>query len=289
MRYFYALALFVILVFGGCSGASDENPTITLKGDRDITLKVGQVIREPGYSAYDPQDGDITDKVQITSNLNFFKAGQYYVNYSVKDSDGNVANASRIVTITNDDIAYNNSDYIYDIPDDKTLYDLAEFVYPYQVYIEGKTSTSYVGKYDSNANIIGTYKVVYERNKNDKSIYKYIDDNLVRHDFVSLDEIVSYDNSSNLIARHQRDFFIGDSYDDGGMVCKVVENLASFDTSAVTPFLTPHYPYINVLHTNCNGLGRSVDHYYANGWGEILRVEDGVYEVSDKNSFVFTP
>jgi hypothetical protein len=289
MRYFYALALFVILIFSGCSGASDENPTITLKGDRDITLKVGQVIREPGYSAYDPQDGDITDRVQVTSNLNFYKAGQYYVNYSVKDSDGNVANASRVVTVTNDDVANNNSDYIYDVPDDKTIYDFAEFLYPYQVYINGETSTSYVGKYDSNGNNIGNYKVVYERNKNDKSIYKFIDDTIVGRDFISLDEIKSYDNSSNLVARHQRDFFVGDSYDDGGMVCKVVENLASFDTSAVTPFQTPHYPYINVLHTYCNGQGRSVDHYYANGWGEILRVEDGVYEVSDKNSFAFTP
>jgi len=287
MRYFYVLALFAILGLGGCTGASDENPTITLKGDRDITLKVGQVIKEPGYTATDPQDGDLTSQVQVTSNINFYKEGQYYVNYSVKDSDGNVANASRIVTITNQDVAYNNGDYIYDTPDDKTLYDFAEFLYPYQVFVEGQSASKNVASYDYNGNLINTYKVNFERNKNDKSIYKYIDNRLSRHDFTSLDEILSYDDLGNLVSRHQREIYTGNSYDDGGMICRVVENLATFDTATITNIQIPRYQYINVLHTSCSGQGKDIDHYYANGWGEILKVEDGRYDISDKNSFVF--
>ncbi len=285
MRFFYPLVFAILLILNGCTGASEENPTITLQGPTDIKLKVGQVIYEPGYKATDPQDGDLTDKVQVVSNINFYKPGEYYVNYSVKDSDGNVARASRIVTIANNitPSPEYSGDYRYG-DQDKNYYDFAGFGYLYQVYEEGKTSDKIVLHYDNQGNLLDQANVIFERNKNDKSIYKYINDTKVRHDFIGLEQIVSYDGEGNLYTRHKRILSTGDQYDENGLTCRVIENLATFTTSTITHISQANYPYLNVLHISCSGRGENIEHYYAQGYGEILKVKDGEFYITDKNS-----
>ena len=44
---------------------------------------------EPGYQAFDDQDGDITSKVELMGYVNSSKEGEYELKYSVKDSSGN--------------------------------------------------------------------------------------------------------------------------------------------------------------------------------------------------------
>jgi len=283
MKIFYTVLIFLALMVSGCSTASEESPTITLKGDKDIHLKVGQVIYEPGYTASDPQDGDITDKVKVTSNINFYKEGQYYVNYSVKDSDGNVARASRIVTISNsvdDNYAYNGDQY----QDDGKSYDFAEYGYIYQVYEQGKNGYKDILHYDRSGNYIDRLSLNFERNKNDNSIYRYVNNTLTNHDFIGLDEIRSYDSNSYLLSRHKRILKIGDEYEENALTCRVIENLPTFNTYTVTGIEDPSFAYLNVLHIRCNGNGEEIDHYYANGFGEILKVKDGEYYITDKNS-----
>ena len=109
--------LYTTTMFTGCGGddnnstASDgETPTITLQGDTNIEIPLGTMtIPEDGYSAFDFQDGDITDKVERSNNIDFNRAGDYEVTYSVTDSDGNVGTAIRHVKIVN-----GNSDPFYD-------------------------------------------------------------------------------------------------------------------------------------------------------------------------------
>lgn len=62
-------------------------PTIELKGEKEITLKPNEKYSEPGYIATDDQDGDITDKVEITRQK--IKDVEYEVYYVVTDSAGN--------------------------------------------------------------------------------------------------------------------------------------------------------------------------------------------------------
>ncbi|MBQ8238237.1 MAG: polysaccharide deacetylase family protein [Oscillospiraceae bacterium] len=74
-------------------------PELTLKGNASITLEVGQVYQEPGYTATDNCDGDITDRVTVTGTVNTEKAGTYTLEYTVVDSYENSASAKRTVNV----------------------------------------------------------------------------------------------------------------------------------------------------------------------------------------------
>ena len=54
---------------------------------------------EAGYYAEDICDGDITDKVQVTGDVNTSECGSYTVSYKVSDSSGNTAEAERTVRV----------------------------------------------------------------------------------------------------------------------------------------------------------------------------------------------
>ena len=74
-------------------------PIITLKGANLLTLDINTTYQEPGFSAEDNYDGNITNRVKVVNNIKLSKIGEYRVNYSVSDSSGNEANATRIVKI----------------------------------------------------------------------------------------------------------------------------------------------------------------------------------------------
>ena len=78
---------------------SDEEPTITLKGDSKVYLMVGKKYSEKGYSASDICDGELTEKVKVTNNINNSKAGNYQVTYSITDSSGNKKTIIRQVVV----------------------------------------------------------------------------------------------------------------------------------------------------------------------------------------------
>ncbi len=73
-------------------------PQIYLQGSTTITMTAGAAYPEPGYTATDNCDGDITQKVTV-SGLDRYIAGTYTVVYTVTDSYGNTAQATRTVTV----------------------------------------------------------------------------------------------------------------------------------------------------------------------------------------------
>lgn len=75
----------------------DEKPIITLEGAKEITYLINRKYQEKGYSATDNYDGDLTDKVNVTNNINFLKEGTYEVKYEVTDSSNNVSTEVRKV------------------------------------------------------------------------------------------------------------------------------------------------------------------------------------------------
>lgn len=91
-------------------------PEITLAGDSEIVLMAGEEFVEPGYSAVDRTDGDLTDQVKISANVDQYHAGTYTVTYTVRDLYGNRASASRIVKIN----AYEQPETV--IPAGKVIY-----------------------------------------------------------------------------------------------------------------------------------------------------------------------
>src|SRR5699024_12780704 len=67
----------------------DEAPVITLNDDTPIELEVGETYEEPGATAEDNVDGDITDDIEITGEVNTNKVGDYTITYTVSDAAGN--------------------------------------------------------------------------------------------------------------------------------------------------------------------------------------------------------
>ncbi len=74
-------------------------PLITLEGSAACTVQAGTCFIEPGYSAIDDADGDVTQQVTVTGEVDFYTAGTYILTYSVTDSHGNTASVQRTVTV----------------------------------------------------------------------------------------------------------------------------------------------------------------------------------------------
>lgn len=74
-------------------------PELTLNGETAMTMAHGTAYQEPGYTAMDNCDGDITGWVEINGNINVNKAGTYTITYTVTDSYDNTVTATRTVTV----------------------------------------------------------------------------------------------------------------------------------------------------------------------------------------------
>ncbi|MBN6186365.1 S-layer homology domain-containing protein [Aneurinibacillus sp. BA2021] len=82
-------------------------PIITLNGDNPIYLLQGETYNEPGYSAFDEVDGDLTDKVIVTGDtIQIGTIGTYELRYNVKNFSGNNAlEAKRTVQVVSNKLA----------------------------------------------------------------------------------------------------------------------------------------------------------------------------------------
>ena len=90
----------------GCSGDDLSTPTIVLEGDDPFIVELGGTYTEPGFTATDDEDGDISADVTVDeSAVNTSSIGEYEVSYSVSDKAGNVGTTTRIVRVvmTKDD------------------------------------------------------------------------------------------------------------------------------------------------------------------------------------------
>lgn len=76
-------------------------PTITLIGDASLTLECASPFEDPGATATDEIDGDLTDDIVVKTDPNMsFVPGVYEVAYSVTNSRGSSSEAVRTVTVT---------------------------------------------------------------------------------------------------------------------------------------------------------------------------------------------
>ena len=68
-----------------------NNPVITLNGDSVIEIYMGSTFVDPGATAYDEEDGDISNSIQVSGSVDTNTHGTYVLAYNVIDSDGNSA------------------------------------------------------------------------------------------------------------------------------------------------------------------------------------------------------
>ena len=73
--------------------------SIYLKGEKIIHIKQNGKYNDPGYLCIDSVDGDITNNIVVTNNVDVTKKGTYKVIYSVTNSTGITTIISRIVIV----------------------------------------------------------------------------------------------------------------------------------------------------------------------------------------------
>lgn len=76
-----------------------STPQITLNGEKEIKIKVGETFLDPGASATDSIDGDLTSKIIKNGTVDTNTAGEYKITYTVKNSSGKDASVTRTVIV----------------------------------------------------------------------------------------------------------------------------------------------------------------------------------------------
>jgi fibro-slime domain-containing protein len=71
-----------------CEVVVNQRPVITLVGADTMTIAYGSIFSDPGATAQDPEDGNITANIATTSTVNTAIPGTYTVTYTVSDSQG---------------------------------------------------------------------------------------------------------------------------------------------------------------------------------------------------------
>ena len=76
-----------------------EPPELALLGGESISLRPGEKFEDPGVTAIDDSDGDISSKVAAKGFVDTTCKGSYERVYDISDSYGNAASAVRTVTV----------------------------------------------------------------------------------------------------------------------------------------------------------------------------------------------
>ncbi len=70
----------------------DSTPLITLVGSKNVSVAPGAVYTDPGATAYDLEEGDLTSQIVVGGDtIDYDNAGTYHITYNVTDASGAVA------------------------------------------------------------------------------------------------------------------------------------------------------------------------------------------------------
>lgn len=85
-----------------------SGPLITLTGSKTINISPGDIFNDPGATAFDALDGDLTSYIEINGIVDSALNGSYTITYSVSDDTGNSASTSRTVVVDGQKIYMQN-------------------------------------------------------------------------------------------------------------------------------------------------------------------------------------
>jgi formylglycine-generating enzyme required for sulfatase activity len=75
------------------------NPVLTLLGDANMSQAKNSAWVDPGATASDSLDGNLTNSITITGTVDVNTTGVYTLTYSISDGASNEANATRVVNV----------------------------------------------------------------------------------------------------------------------------------------------------------------------------------------------
>ncbi|WP_160676810.1 immunoglobulin-like domain-containing protein [Clostridium sp. C8-1-8] len=153
-------------------------PIISLKGETDKTIEVHNSYVDPGATAADNYDEDITSKITKTGEVNTDKVGDYSISYDVKDNSNNAADTAKrvihVVDTTNPIIALKgDSDEILEVNHDyvekgATATDNYNGNISKDIVISGSVDTHKLGDY------VITYNVKDEANNSASTVKRIV-------------------------------------------------------------------------------------------------------------------
>lgn len=97
--------LLILSIVGAVTMSCNDStkPFITLNGSPNHTISLNSTYNEPGATAIDDEDGDITSAIVISGSVNPDQKGEYHIYYNVADNSGNNATVeTRNVHVVND-------------------------------------------------------------------------------------------------------------------------------------------------------------------------------------------
>ena len=97
--YNYALSQSEINVLFGNYANDTTAPTMSLTGSSIINLTVGGTFTDPGATASDDVDGDLTSSISVSGSVDTSTVGTYTLTYSVADAVSNSASITRTVIV----------------------------------------------------------------------------------------------------------------------------------------------------------------------------------------------
>lgn len=125
-------------VWGTCPSSNTDTtpPLITLNGTSIIQLNEGDTWTDPGATATDDTDGDITSSITVNGTVDTTAVGTYTLTYSVADSASNAASTTRTVIVNQADCSITFTQSVSSITTTETTQNFS----PYStVFTLGKT------------------------------------------------------------------------------------------------------------------------------------------------------
>lgn len=106
----FFVSIAILATMFSCKPKDTKGPEIYLEGGKSVTVILNKPYEEKGFTAYDNVDGDVTNKVEVTTDIptdggtiygNTSLKGDYTVTYKVADKEGNSGSATRSVKVIN--------------------------------------------------------------------------------------------------------------------------------------------------------------------------------------------
>ena len=136
----------LLLVFGflatSCKENDDLAPVMTLNGPDTVYHILNEVYSDPGVTAIDDTDGNLTSNVFVDNQVDIDRMGEYLVTYSVVDKSGNEAPPlSRVVFVFNEGLEYYGS---YSALDNQIYPQLSQCSYPSYIWVDSTVNNRLV-------------------------------------------------------------------------------------------------------------------------------------------------
>ena len=144
-------------------GEINLEPQIQLRGSSKVRVKIGENYQEQGATAHSVIDGDLTNNIITSGNVDTNTLGQYIITYSITDSKNQTKQIQRLVVVEPEDteapvITLNGQEYqeieIYQnySEDGATAQDNIDGDLTHKIQIKGFVDS----------NTLGSYTILYE-------------------------------------------------------------------------------------------------------------------------------